>query len=63
MSDLKEKYINMFKDLYKKKEGKELSDVEAVKKFNKLINLIKNVYQPIPASDKENFEKLLNSSK
>jgi len=59
MPTLEEKYINAFKELYRKKQGKELSDVEAVKKFNNLITLVKNVYLPIPAAQKAEFEKLL----
>jgi len=63
MSALEEKYLNMFKELYQKKEGKTLSDIQVVKKFNNLILLVKNVYQPIPKSKQNEFEALNNQIK
>jgi hypothetical protein len=59
MPGIEEKYINKFKELYLKKEEKDLSDVEAVAKFNKLITLVKNTYLPISKSKKEKLEKLI----
>lgn len=59
MPELEEKYLNMFRELYRKKEGKDLLDIEVVEKFNKLIVLIKSVYLPIPKSNKKEFIKLL----
>lgn len=43
----KEKYIQRFKKLYKQKEGKDLSDQEALEHFEKLIVLVEAVYQPL----------------
>lgn len=59
MPGIEEKYINKFKELYLKKEGKDLSDVEAAAKFNKLVTLVKNTYLPISKSEKEKIEKIL----
>lgn len=63
MSALEEKYLNMFKELYQKKEGKNLSNVDVVKKFNNLIVLVKSVYRPIPKSKKNEFEALSDQIK
>ena len=59
MFSLEEKYLNMFRELYRKKEGKDLPDVEVVKKFNNLITLVKNTFQPIPKTKEKEFTKLL----
>ena len=45
---IKHIYIQKFKDLYEKKNGKTLSDFEAMDQFEKLIVLVKAVYQPMP---------------
>ncbi|PIR96308.1 MAG: hypothetical protein COT92_01910 [Candidatus Doudnabacteria bacterium CG10_big_fil_rev_8_21_14_0_10_42_18] len=58
MPSLEEKYINLLKELYRKKEGKDLPDLEAVKKFNNLITLVKNIYRPIPKSKAEEVRRL-----
>ena len=62
MFSLEEKYLNKLKELYRKKEGKDLPDVEAVKKFNNLITLAKSVYRPIPRAKQIEFEKLINKN-
>lgn len=62
MSALEEKYLEKFKELYQKKEGKILTDLDVVKRFNNLIVLVKSVYQPIPRSKQDEFEKLFNEN-
>jgi hypothetical protein len=59
MPELEKKYLNMFKELYLKKEGKDLPAVDIVAKFNKLITLVKNTYLPVQRSEKEKLEKLI----
>lgn len=44
----KEKYIQQFKELYRKKEDKDLTDQEALAHFEKLVVLVEAVYQPLP---------------
>jgi hypothetical protein len=43
----KEKYIKRFKELYKRKSGKDISDQDAMEHFEKLIVLVSAVYQPL----------------
>ncbi len=49
--------IKKFKDLYKKKFGEDLSDEDASRHANNLVNLIKVVYKPIPQT-KESEEQV-----
>lgn len=44
----KQEYIQRFRDLYKKNEGKDLTDQEAIEHFEKLVVLVGAVYQSIP---------------
>ena len=46
----KAKYILKFKELYRKKEGKDITDQEALEHFEKLTVLVSAIYQPIPKS-------------
>jgi len=41
-------YIERLKEIYKRKNGEELSDAQALILFEELISLVKAVYQPIP---------------
>ncbi len=51
MLDLdKSKYLQRFKELYKKKTTKDISDAEALEHFEKLICLVKAIYKPLPKS-------------
>ena len=45
---LSKEAIEEFKQIYKKVEGKDLSDAEALGMATSLINLMKAVYKPIP---------------
>lgn len=47
-AELKAKYVQRFKDIYKEETGKDLSDDEALEHFESLITLVKAVYKPIP---------------
>jgi hypothetical protein len=42
----KENHIKRYKELYKKKEGIDLTDQEALEHFEKLIRIVNVVYQP-----------------
>jgi len=47
----KQKFIQRFKDLYQKKEKKDISDAEALEHFERLILLVRSVYKPIKAKN------------
>jgi hypothetical protein len=47
MSD-KQKFINRYKDLYRVKKGKDLSDSEALHHFEKLTTLVGVLFKPFP---------------
>jgi hypothetical protein len=51
----KTKYIQQVKNIYEKKTGKTLSDVEALNIFENLVTLVSAVYQPI---SKEFFQEI-----
>lgn len=55
---LTEKDISEFKKLYKEHYGEELNDFVAYEAANRLVNMIKLVYKPIPKSDEELYNKL-----
>lgn len=42
-----DKYITKFKEIYKLKTGKNITDQEALEYFTYLISLTKVIYQPI----------------
>lgn len=42
------KYVERYKEIYKRKTGKEISDLEALEGFEKLTALVEAVYKPIP---------------
>lgn len=42
------KYVERFKALHKCDTGKEISDLEALERFEKLITLVRAVYRPLP---------------
>jgi hypothetical protein len=44
----KEKYIKRFKGIYRRKTGKNISDADALARFEKLIAHVRAIYQPIP---------------
>lgn len=49
--------VEEFKSLYKKRFGEDLSNEDASKRANNLVNLFKVVYQPIPQT-KESEEQV-----
>jgi len=49
---LSKESITEYKKLYKKRYGVDLSDDEAVRRANNLVNLYKAVYQSMPYSNK-----------
>jgi len=52
------KDIEKFKRIYKKNEGKDISDEKARELAGSLITMFKAVYRPIPKKDKDLLEKL-----
>ena len=51
--DLEEKYVKRFKEVYRKKTNKEIDDAKAREYFYKLVQLVRNIYQPIPKTENE----------
>lgn len=45
---ISEKALKEFKEIYKKKTGKDLSDQDALESATKLMTLVSAVYRPIP---------------
>ncbi len=52
----KEKYLLKFKEIYKKREGKDLTDQEALQHFNRLVILVNAVYQPMKKYSADSFQ-------
>ena len=50
----KQSYIEKFKELYKAKNGQEISDADALAHFEHLITLVSAIYKPISLSVFEN---------
>ena len=55
----KAQYIERFKTLHKEKQGKDIDDATALECFEKLVELVRNVYRPMPTSRKQDLECLL----
>lgn len=47
-------YIKKFQELYKAKNGREISDTEALAHFERLISLVSAIYRPVSLSVFEN---------
>jgi len=54
---ISEKHLKEYKEIYKKKTGKDLSDQEALEQAIKLITLVKAVYQPITVEEYKAVQK------
>jgi len=50
--------IREFKEIYKKKFGKEISDQEALEKATNLLTLFNAIYRPIPKKDEKDFKRI-----
>ena len=50
--------IEKFKGLYKEQYGEELNDFVAYEAANRLVQMIKTVYKPIPRADEKLYNKL-----
>lgn len=50
--------IEKFKKLYKEHYGEELNDFVAYEAANRLVQMIKLVYKPIPKSQEEQYNKI-----
>jgi hypothetical protein len=48
---ISEKELKKFKEIYKNRFGKDISDQEALKSATNLLNLMKLIYKPIPKHD------------
>lgn len=55
---LTEKDINEFKKLYKEHYGEDINDFVAYEAANRLLNMIRAVYKPIPKSQEEQYNKI-----
>lgn len=55
---LTEKDIDKFKKLYKEHYGEEINDFVAYEAANKLLNMVREIYKPIPKADEELYRKL-----
>ncbi|RJQ35799.1 hypothetical protein C4568_00210 [Candidatus Parcubacteria bacterium] len=47
---ISQKYLDRYKEIYRKKHGKDLSDQEALEQATKLITLVKVIYRPLQKS-------------
>lgn len=56
-------YIERLKEIYKRKNGEELSNAQALIIFEQLICLVKAVYQPIPPKNNLPLEVPLQTAK
>lgn len=54
---ISEKALKEFKEIYKKKTGKDISDQDALESATKLITLVKAVYRPIPKEWLDEYNK------
>ena len=61
--DNKQEYIERFKTLYKRKHGTDIDDTTALRYFEELVELVRNVYKPIPLSEKQRLERLIEESR
>jgi hypothetical protein len=52
-----EKLVQSYKELYRKKFDKDLSDEEALDQAMKLITLVKAIYKPITKEDYEKYKR------
>lgn len=57
---LSKEAIEEYKQIYKKKTGKELSDQEAYEQASNLLRFFQLVYRPIPEDQVEEFKKICN---
>jgi len=57
--ELKEKYRKKLKELYRKKTNKDIDDAVALEYLEGLIELVRNVYRPIPIAKKSELACLL----
>lgn len=56
---LSKEAIEEFKRIYKKVEGKDISDKKALELATSLITMFKAVYRPIPKEDEKKFKKIV----
>jgi rubrerythrin len=54
---ISKEHLDKFKELYKKKTGKDISDQDALESATKLINLVKAVYKPMTKDDYDKVQK------
>jgi len=54
-------YVKRLKEIYKRKNGEELSDEQALQIFEQLVVLVKAVYQPISAKNNQNGDQEVKS--
>jgi rubrerythrin len=57
MPQISKEHLDKFKELYKKKTGKDISDQDALESATKLINLVKAVYRPMTKDDYDKVQK------
>jgi len=56
-------FIKKFKEIYKKKEGRNLSNKKAIELASDLLLAFDAVYKPIPLKHKKEFEKFKRRTK
>lgn len=49
-------HLEKFKEIYRKKTGKDISDQDALESATKLLNLIKLIYKPMTKDEHEMVE-------
>jgi len=54
---ISKEHLDKFKEIYKKKTGKDISDQDALESAIKLITLVKAVYRPMTKDDYDKVQK------
>jgi hypothetical protein len=57
----RKEYVKRLKEIYKRKNGEELSDEQALQIFEQLISLVRAVYQPMSVNNYQNGDQKMKS--
>jgi hypothetical protein len=52
--------IDKYREVYRKQHGVDISEEEAADQANRLLNLARTVFQPMPREFEERYHKLLS---
>lgn len=60
---ISEKMLEKYKEIYKRKFGKDISDQDALEQATKLVRLVEIVYQPMTEEDYKKVQKCREETK